>query len=126
MPYDEADETDPMLLVGVDFPASATADRELTMVFAEEYARLGFDESRIMFLFQNPHYVGAYQAYRKLGEKLVRSLVKEQTNFWGRVRYRDQDTPPATDAPSTPNECSGQQSPCGCSHKRKVDDGTSS
>ena len=86
MPYDEADETDPMLLVGVDFPASATADRELTMVFAEEYARLGFDESQIMFLFQNPHYAGAYQAYRKLGEKLVRSLVKEQTNFWGRVR----------------------------------------
>ena len=96
MPYDEADETDPMLLVGVELPADATAALDTVQVLAEEYARMGFDEGKLMGLFQSPFYAGAHQAYLELGEEKVRALVREHTSLWGRVRFRERDVDPGS------------------------------
>jgi hypothetical protein len=97
MPYQEADDTDPLLLVGVELPAEAGAAREAVQVIAEEYARMGYGEKLLMELFANPFYGGAHQAYLALGEDAVRAIVREQTAFWGRVQIVDRDTDPATD-----------------------------
>ena len=96
MPYDEPDETDPMLLVGVELPASLDVHQEAASAFADEFARMGFDETRVMALFQNPFYAGAHRAYCALGEAAVRAIVQEQTGFWGRVQFRDREPEPTT------------------------------
>jgi len=77
---------DPMELVGIILPADAEAVRDMAYVFAEEFARLGFDQGRIMGLFQHPFYAGAHQAYRALGAEGIRAIVAECTQVWGRVR----------------------------------------
>ena len=80
----EAD--DPMELVGVLLPGGADAMREMACVFAEEFAKLGFDERRLLRLFRNPFYAGPYQAYRALGEPVIRGIVDECVRAWGRGR----------------------------------------
>jgi hypothetical protein len=80
----EAD--DPMALVGVVLPADAEAMRDMAYVFAEEFARSGFDARRILSLFQQPFYRGAHQAYVHLGEAAIRTIIAECTQIWGRVR----------------------------------------
>ena len=86
MPYNDADPTDPNVLVGVVLPVGAEAMREMAYVFAEEFARLGFDEARLVRLFKNPFYAGLHQAYRALGEPVVREIVGECVRVWGRGR----------------------------------------
>ena len=83
MPYNEPDPTDPNILVGVVLPADQEAVRDMAYVFAEEFARMGFNEARILRLFKNPFYAGAHQAYRALGEEAVRSIVEECLGVWG-------------------------------------------
>ena len=83
MPWDEPDPTDPSVLVGVELPASVEATREMAWVFAEEFARLGFDAARILRLFRSPFYAGAHQALRALGEPEVGAIVEECVRVWG-------------------------------------------
>ena len=77
---------DPMELVGVFLPADAEAMRDMAYVFAEEFARMGFDHTRIMRLFQHPFYAGAHRAYRALGAATIHAIVEECVQVWGRVR----------------------------------------
>lgn len=84
MPYRQPDPSDPHLLVGVGLPAEAATMGEMAYVFAEEFARLGFDEGRLLRLFKNPSYRGPHQAYRALGEPAIREIVKECIQVWGR------------------------------------------
>ena len=97
MPYKEADATDPMMLVGMEIPTENDTSRATATVFAEEFTRMGFEEAALMSVFQNPYYAGAHRAYRTLGEEAVRSIVREQLNLWGRLRYRVVDTDPVAD-----------------------------
>ena len=83
MPWDEPDPTDPTVLVGVELPASVEATREMAWVFAEEFARMGFDARRILSLFRSPFYAGAHQALRVLGEREVGVIVAECVAVWG-------------------------------------------
>ena len=77
---------DPMELVGVILPGDAETVRDMAYVFAEEFARLGFDQQRMMRLFQDPFYAGAHQAYRVLGEAAIHTIVTECTQVWGHER----------------------------------------
>jgi hypothetical protein len=83
----EAD--DPMALVGVVLPADTEGMRDMAYVFAEEFARSGFDAPGILRLFQQPFYRGAHQAYRHLGAAAIRTIIAECTQIWGRVRIID-------------------------------------
>jgi hypothetical protein len=96
MPFDEADETDPLELVGVELPADEAAMIEQATVFAEEFARMGFSEEKLMQLFKNPFYAGAHGAYRALGEEKVRELVQASARIWGGIRFHDSIADPAS------------------------------
>ena len=92
MPWDDPDPTDPNVLVGVMLPADREATREMAWVFAEEFARLGFDARRILGLFRSPFYAGAHAALRALGESEVTAIVAECVSVWGgerRARHTD-------------------------------------
>ena len=83
MPYGEPDPTDPSVLVGVALPADREATRDMAWVFAEEFARMGFDASRILGLFRSPFYAGAHRALRLLGETEVTAIVRECVGVFG-------------------------------------------
>ena len=89
MPYDDPDPEDPMLLVGVTLPAGPEAAGDMAWVFAEEFARSGFEAAQILELFRAPHYAGAHQAWRTLGDAAIRSIVDETVAVWGRLRPVD-------------------------------------
>jgi hypothetical protein len=91
MPYDDPDPADPMLLVGVTLPAGENSAEDMAYVFAEEFARLGFSEQRLLSLFHEPFYAGAHQALELLGEERIRLIVQEAVGMWGQVQYSVQE-----------------------------------
>jgi hypothetical protein len=91
MPYDDPDPTDPQMLVGVVLPAGEEVMRDMAYVFAEEFARMGFDAKALLDLFRNPFYAGAHQVYKSLGEDAVQVIVEECLAVWGRQRRMAND-----------------------------------
>jgi len=87
MPYNDPDPTDPNMLVGVMLPADAEATRDMAYVFAEEFARMGYDRDRLLWLFKNPFYGGAHGAYQALGERETLSIIDECLNAWGQAKF---------------------------------------
>lgn len=94
MPYDKPEATDPMMFMGVALPGDEGVTRDMAYTFAEEFARLGHSEEKILQLFRTPFYRGAHGAYQALGEEAVRKIVRECVGVWGRVRFVDRDTVP--------------------------------
>ncbi len=86
MPFADPDPTDPTVLVGVALPAEGGATRDMAWVFAEEFARMGFDAPQILRLFSAPFYAGAHDALVKLGEAEIAAIVKECVGVFGRDR----------------------------------------
>jgi hypothetical protein len=104
MPYDEPELDDPTMLVAVELPAGPESMREMAAAFADEFAALGFDETRLLALFRHPQYAGAHLAYCCLGEGAIRELIRESVGFWSRVRFsvRDAEDFPQVDPRSIP------------------------
>jgi len=84
MPHKEPDPSDPHALIGVALPASADTTEEMAYVFAEEFARMGFDRRRLMKIFKRPVYAGSHRAYQELGEQRIGKIVDECLAIWGR------------------------------------------
>lgn len=91
MPLRDPDPSDPNILVGVALPADADTARDMAYVFAEEFARLGYDRAGLLKLFKDPYYAGAHDALRDLGEQAVAGIIDECLAVWGRHRIVVQD-----------------------------------
>ena len=100
MPYQDPDPTDPNMLIGVMLPADAEANRDMAYVFAEEFARMGYDRGQLLGLFKTPFYGGAHGAYRQLGETEILSIIDECLSAWGNIRIKVQDVQPVQEVPS--------------------------
>ncbi len=89
MPYDDPDASDPMTLHGVVVGTeSDAAMRDMAECFVEEYIRIGFDEDRLLKMFQTQGYAGVFLAYQTLGEEVIRSLIAEYMQRRGLLQYR--------------------------------------
>ena len=86
MPYDAPD---PNMLVGVEILGTAESTRDMAYVFAEEFARMGFNKSKLLRVFQTPFYAGAHRAYLELGGAEVEQIVDECLGIWRRMRRDD-------------------------------------
>ena len=93
MPYDDPDPADPNILVGVQIPAEEGSETEMAYVFAEEFARLGYSEERLLALFHEPFYAGANRALQILGEAAIQSIIRETLAVWGRLQLVIEETP---------------------------------
>ncbi|MFQ5928570.1 MAG: hypothetical protein ACE5MK_02655 [Acidobacteriota bacterium] len=91
MPYLDPDPSDPQNLIGVEVPAGEETHLEMAYVFAEEFARLGFDDQRLLHLFRNPFYRSAHRTFEALGEEKIKSIIQEVLQVWGRVRLVDRE-----------------------------------
>ncbi len=94
MPFRDPDPTDPNMLVGVALPADPEAMRDMAYVFAEEFARMGYNREQLLRLFKNPYYAGAHGTYRDLGERAIAEIVDECVDAWGRAKITVQDVQP--------------------------------
>ena len=84
MPYDDPDPTDPMTLHGVAIETSNDAAMlEMAECFIDEYARLGFDENRILHMFDTRGYAGPFMATQCLGKEKISELVHRVLARWG-------------------------------------------
>ena len=93
MPYDDPDPADPNILVGVQIPAEEGSETEMAYVFAEEFARLGYSEERLLALFHEPFYAGANRALQILGEETIQSIIRETVAVWGRFQLVIEEAP---------------------------------
>jgi len=73
---------DPMELVGTEVPGGSL--EEMAEVVVEEYARLGWDERRLLGLFKNPFFRATHAIYRAKGEAYVSELIQRTLAKWGR------------------------------------------
>jgi hypothetical protein len=80
---------DPLGLVGVALPTSRATIEDMAYAFAEEFVRLGHDESWLLRVFRSPFYAGPHQAYRVLGDAAVRAIVRKCLAAFGRGRLGD-------------------------------------
>ncbi|OGW86296.1 MAG: hypothetical protein A3C35_01810 [Omnitrophica bacterium RIFCSPHIGHO2_02_FULL_46_11] len=83
MPKEEIDPEDPMEMVGIELPGQSEAQlRDMTLSFAEEFVREGYDEEKLMSMFQNPFYQGPYLAWKQKGDDYVRAIIQEAIRMW--------------------------------------------
>ncbi len=88
MPYNDPDPTDPNMLVGVELESSADTVEDMAYVFAEEFARIGFDREKILRVFRTPFYAGAHRAWLELGAPRIDAIVDECLAIWKHVERR--------------------------------------
>jgi hypothetical protein len=50
--------------------------------FAEEFAASGWDEARLLAMFEQPFYLGPHLAWKQLGEERVRGIVADAVRPW--------------------------------------------
>ena len=83
MPKEEIDPEDPMEMVGIELPGQSEAQlRDMTLCFAEEFVREGYDEEKLMSMFQSPFYQGPYLAWKQKGDEYVRAIIQEAIRMW--------------------------------------------
>jgi len=82
MPHGDPDPTDPLTLRGVEVPAEEGDVLAMARGFAEEFAACGWDEPKLLAMFQSPFYLGPHLAMEQLGEARVREIVAEAVRPW--------------------------------------------
>ncbi|HLB49028.1 MAG TPA: hypothetical protein VJL59_18615 [Anaerolineales bacterium] len=83
MPHDEFVDEDPLGLVGMVLPGEPGQLEAMAECFVEEYARMGWDERRLMTLFVSPVFLATHRIYRQKGEEYVRELIRRTCAKWG-------------------------------------------
>ena len=79
----EWEEDDPMEMVAIELPAQSDAElRDMALCFAEEMVRLGWEEDKLIKVFQSPFYHGPNLVYRQKGEKFVREVIQQAKTMW--------------------------------------------
>ena len=79
----ECEPDDPIEMVGMEIPGqSEEALRDMALCFAEEFAREGWSEEKLLAMFKNPFYAGPYLAWKQKGDEFVKSVIREAVNMW--------------------------------------------
>lgn len=86
MPYNDADPADPMQLTGVGLEAPAEGAESAAHAYAEDLARSGASEGRIMAVFESPEYRGPHGVYRALGREYIHEMVADYCVFFEACR----------------------------------------
>ncbi len=74
------EEEDPFELVAIR--CSGGNLDETVKIIIEEYIKLGFDESRILWLFKNPFFKYTNDIYKLKGENYIKKSIEEVKNKW--------------------------------------------
>jgi hypothetical protein len=92
MSQKEFDHEDPFELIGMVMPGEPGQLEAMAECLVEEYARMGWDERRLMTLFVNPMFMATYRIYRQKGEAYVQDLIARICSRWTLEINRDATT----------------------------------
>ncbi len=85
----EFDPEDPMEMIGVELPGQSEAEvRDMVLCYAEEFARDGWNEEKLLAMFRNPFYLGPHLVWRQKGDSFVLSVIKEAIGIWQPIRHK--------------------------------------
>lgn len=93
MPYNDPDNTDPMLLNRVTIETDDDRMADMAACFIEEYLRMGFDGDRVLDIFRTRGYAGPHMAFEALGERRIRAMIGDQIRLRGGRPPIDQHKP---------------------------------
>ncbi|MBI3326894.1 MAG: hypothetical protein HYZ81_09350 [Nitrospinae bacterium] len=84
MPKDDFEQDDPFELVGMMFPGEQDAETVDLMgrCFIEEFMRMGWSDTQILLVFQDPFYRGPHAVFHARGEGFVRQLLAQVRREW--------------------------------------------
>lgn len=84
MPKDEFDQEDPFALVGMVLAGEQDAESFALMgrCFIEEFVRMGWDDTQILLLFQDPFYRGPHTVFQAKGAAFVHQLIAQVQREW--------------------------------------------
>lgn len=85
MPKDEFVDEDPLELVGMVMPGEAGQLERMAETIVEEYARMGWNERRLLTLFTNPMFMATHRIYAHKGETYVKSLIQRTCGKYHRI-----------------------------------------
>ena len=54
----------------------------MALCFAEEFAREGWSEEKLLKMFRNPFYQGPYMAWKQKGDEYIQSVIDEALTMW--------------------------------------------
>jgi len=75
-------DDDPMELVGMVIPGEPGQLEMMAEALVDEYARMGWDEKRLMSLFVNPFFLATHRIYHLKGADYVAALIHEVCGRW--------------------------------------------
>jgi hypothetical protein len=75
-------DDDPMELVGMVIPGEPGQLELMAEALVDEYARMGWDEKRLMSLFVNPFFLATHRIYHLKGADYVAALIHEVCGRW--------------------------------------------
>lgn len=76
------EDEDPMELVGMVMPGAPGQLEAMAEAIVDEYARMGWGESRLMSLFTTPFFMATSRIYELKGEAYVRDLILTTCARW--------------------------------------------
>lgn len=85
----EFDPEDPMEIVGVELSGQGEAEVwDMALCYAEEFARDGWSEEKLMAMFKNPYYQGPHLVWLQKGDAFVLSVIQEAMRMWQSMRRK--------------------------------------
>lgn len=85
----EFDPEDPMEIVGVELSGQSEAEvRDMALCYAEEFARDGWNEAKLLAMFKNLFYQGPHLVWLQKGDSFVLSVIQEAIRMWQPVRHK--------------------------------------
>lgn len=80
----EAEQDDPMELMGMIAPGDAGSDERQAEALIQEFVLMNFTDDALMDLFRNPHYQATHRIWKAKGADCVREMIRRERAAWRR------------------------------------------
>ncbi len=80
----EAEQDDPMELMGMIAPGDPDSDRRQAEALIQEFMLMGCDREHLLALFRDPHYQATHRLWKGKGEAYVLEMIDRESSAWRR------------------------------------------
>ena len=80
----DAEQDDPMELMGMLAPGDADSDLRQAEALIQEFMLMGYDRQHLLALFREPHYQATHRLWKTQGEAYVQELIDREASAWRR------------------------------------------
>ena len=80
----EAEQDDPMELMGMIAPGDSDSDERQAEATIQEFVLMGFTDEGLLGLFRDPHYQATHRIWTAKGEAYVLEMIARERSAWKR------------------------------------------